>query len=583
MRFTAALLPLAALGSVSDPCARLCQLDGPIICNDGSYNKNGVCHRYLFRGDPSLNDYCYHTSATASTCPSSGKPVKFGDAQRLVALKEGQRRDAVPLTTTTTTAAPPALRIDVLPQGGFRPAQRAVSTTTTTTSTSTTPRMEEDYQEAVATVHPFFAEMEQLMLEFGLTEEEALEDMMARDALNRMDELPRPEPFIPFRPAPPTQPAVDIPHIGTTQSPADMIIQPLHRRLVALKAETSARVTQNGYIGYASVDAERDTALIDSLTFLNGPVGSFLGESIYVKFKGEPGYGPGQTKEWMAEITRQIFSPDSGFFVLSDAAPLYYKINPRGLTRPRAREIYRAVGRFLGLSLLRNHPLGVNLPLMFFAKLVDHQLTLDEVSVEEHQLVESMRFILTLPADDLEDYPITIDGVDIIPTMQNRAELVVRKVNSLITPDVIEMFNLIKQGFNEVVPTARAGAIFRPAELKSLILGNPDIDIDDFFANSDIRFSNKSQLQWFRDILNGFTQEQRRKFLRFATNLTQTPVGGFARIEPKINISGGFSDAAGKMPRVYLCSHAMFIPDYKNEDEMREKLLLAIESGTGWK
>lgn len=105
MRYTVALFPLAGMGSVSDPCNRLCQLDGPLICTDGSYQKNGVCHRYLFRGDPSLDDYCYHTSETASTCPSTGNPVRVADAERFIASRAEPNGERVHSTTIAPSAS----------------------------------------------------------------------------------------------------------------------------------------------------------------------------------------------------------------------------------------------------------------------------------------------------------------------------------------------------------------------------------------------------------------------------------------------------------------------------------------------
>ena len=74
----------SASSSGIDPCTALCQRDGPAICTGGSWNKNGICHAYLFRGDPARGDYCYHTGLTAATCPSSGTPVRIADAVRLL-------------------------------------------------------------------------------------------------------------------------------------------------------------------------------------------------------------------------------------------------------------------------------------------------------------------------------------------------------------------------------------------------------------------------------------------------------------------------------------------------------------------
>ncbi len=518
MRYAVCALPIAVL---ADPCSLLCERDGPLICNDGSYNKNGVCHRYLFRGDPSLNDYCYHTKGTAAQCPSSGKPVKVADAERLLALMPGRIQEALPPI------------IDVPPVDGDRLRHQQPRASTTTSTTTTKPKVPQT---------------------------------------PRMERVP---------------PSVDmpqIPGIQTTPSPDELVALPLDSRMEALRNEVLKRLNSGEPLGTPRlISTLREQTLINSLEFLNGPIKPFTSDTIPIEFTGEPGNGPGMTKEWISELTRQLFTPESGFFVLSDAAPLYYRINPEGLSRPRAREIYRAAGRFLALSLIRNHPIGVNLPIMFFGKLLDQQLTLDDVSSEEQQLVESMRFILSLPEEELVDYPITIDGVDIVPTTQNREKLVLRKVNSLITPDLVPMFDLIKQGFNEAIPTTRLSAGFKPAEVKALILGSPDIDIDDLFAHANIRINDKSQLKMFRNVLTGFTQEQRRKFLRFATNLSQTPIGGFARIQPKLEIDGGHKEIPDKLPRVFLCGNSMLLPDYENETEMRQMIILAIEGGTGWK
>jgi hypothetical protein len=87
MRFpTLSLLIGCAIGAVVDPCTQLCKRDGPAICTGGSWNRNGNCHAYVFRGDPAGSDYCYHTSATAAICPAGGTKVKVTDVPRLLSL-----------------------------------------------------------------------------------------------------------------------------------------------------------------------------------------------------------------------------------------------------------------------------------------------------------------------------------------------------------------------------------------------------------------------------------------------------------------------------------------------------------------
>jgi hypothetical protein len=93
----------SASSSGMDPCTALCQRDGPAICTGGSWNKNGICHAYLFRGDPARGDYFYHTGLTAATCPSSGTPVRIADAVRLLGGSAPSQDIVVPGPTTTTT------------------------------------------------------------------------------------------------------------------------------------------------------------------------------------------------------------------------------------------------------------------------------------------------------------------------------------------------------------------------------------------------------------------------------------------------------------------------------------------------
>ena len=86
-----------------DPCTALCNRDGPSICTGGSWTKGGgICHAYLYRGDSSRGDYCYHTGRTAATCPASGAPVRASDVARLLGGVVAVQTTVAPVTTTST-------------------------------------------------------------------------------------------------------------------------------------------------------------------------------------------------------------------------------------------------------------------------------------------------------------------------------------------------------------------------------------------------------------------------------------------------------------------------------------------------
>jgi hypothetical protein len=334
----------------------------------------------------------------------------------------------------------------------------------------------------------------------------------------------------------------------------------------------------------AEFQVNRDHALVESLTFLNGPVAQFASR-LYASFRNEPGYGIGMTKDWMNELTKQIFGPERGLFTMTTDVPNYYKINPRGMALPQARDnydIYLAIGRFLALSILRNQPLGVNLPVYFYARMLDQSLTLADMRPEEPLFANSMDYLLSLETDgELAPYPITIDGIDYPVTLANRAELIRRKVNSFVTLEERPAFALIRQGFDEVFP--RNPKPFTAAEFKQLILGNTQVDIDDLMRNARMELQSE-QRQMLHRVLQSFTAEQKKGFLRFVTNLNQAPVGGFALVNPPVWLRTNYypKPEDHKLPRVLLCHNLIDLPVYLNEAEMKERLLHAMEIGHGW-
>jgi hypothetical protein len=81
----------------NDPCADLCLREGRAVCSNGSWTKaDGSCQAYVFRTSARDDDYCYHVTETAGTCPGNALSVKAVDATRL--LLQGFAPD----TTTST-------------------------------------------------------------------------------------------------------------------------------------------------------------------------------------------------------------------------------------------------------------------------------------------------------------------------------------------------------------------------------------------------------------------------------------------------------------------------------------------------
>lgn len=128
--------------------------------------------------------------------------------------------------------------------------------------------------------------------------------------------------------------------------------------------------------------------------------------------------------------------------------------------------------------------------------------------------------------------------------------------------------------------------MFTAEELELMISGLPDIDIDDLKQNTTYHNYNKDSpvIQWFWKCLRNFDKNQRAGFLQFLTGTSKVPLEGFSKLKgiggsvQKFSIHKAFDNK--KLPTSHTCMNQLDLPDYCSEEELRTKLLIAIEYGS---
>ena len=496
-----------AHSSQADPCSVLCKMDGSTICSGGSWSKNGICHAYFLRGDPSLFDHCYHTSRTKESCPSSGTPVKVADAQRIIERLQAARGGNAGVQTTTS-------RVPLTSSTSTSPT--STSTTIFRSSTSTTTRSVSKYT-----------------------------------------------------------------NTGMTANTGESV----EARVVALRRALPCTDARLG----AYLEAPADNAFLMSyqsiLATVNFDALRFPESHLFAKLPNEEMYGPAAKREFVRSVFSQIFNPVSGFFLSNDEVPQYMRINPAGRQQPNYQNIYRAIGRYLSLAITLNQAVGVSLPVYFFSYILGKgQLDLDDIRQDEPMLAQTLGYLLTCPASELEFMPLMVGaGETVVATDATRQYVVNQKLNSLIGSH--ELMTFISQGFREVIPLDILQRFLSPIDLKNLILGTPELDVEDLIRNitwgiyEGISVFNPEFRPRVERVLRTLSQEQLGEFLRFATNLRTVPFGGFGQLNPNISI---FSERPGmSLPRVYQCYNWVFIPVYSSDSVLRGKLLMALY-GSNW-
>jgi E3 ubiquitin-protein ligase HUWE1 len=123
-------------------------------------------------------------------------------------------------------------------------------------------------------------------------------------------------------------------------------------------------------------------------------------------------------------------------------------------------------------------------------------------------------------------------GRHVVVTEQNKADYVRRVTTHRLTNAIRAQLAACVRGFREVLPPALL-SLFDEAELALLISGLPDIDPEDWRANSVYEGYSEasSQITWFWRAVRAFSREERAKLLQFVTGSAKVPMGGFARLE----------------------------------------------------
>ena len=130
-----------------------------------------------------------------------------------------------------------------------------------------------------------------------------------------------------------------------------------------------------------------------------------------------------------------------------------------------------------------------------------------------------------------------------------------------------------RRGFSDVLPTHHLRA-FAPEELDLLFNGSRDqwdrepvmeaLKFDHGFTRSSRAIS------YLLDTMCEFTDAERRQFLKFVTGSPRLPVGGLARLVPRLTIvqkrpEGGTSPDA-YLPSVMTCANYLKLPDYSSKE-----------------
>ncbi|RMZ91622.1 hypothetical protein DV736_g1142, partial [Chaetothyriales sp. CBS 134916] len=321
-----------------------------------------------------------------------------------------------------------------------------------------------------------------------------------------------------------------------------------------------------------------------------------------IRFNGEEGVDAGGvTREWFQVLARGIFNPNWALWepVAADKTTFH----PSKLSWVNGEHLYyfKFVGRIIGKALHEGRVLDCHFSRAVYKRMLGKQPSLKDLESMDLDYLKSLQWILENDITDsiMEDFSVTEEQfgeskiIDLIPngrnvgvTEENKHDYVQKIVQYRLFDSVKEQMDEFVKGFHDIIP-ADLIAIFDEQELELLISGLPEIDVDDWKANTEYHNynANSPQVTWFWRIVRAMSNEERAKLLQFITGTSKVPLNGFKDLEgmqgtTKFSIHRDPSQ--NRLPTSHTCFNQLDLPAYDNQETLKTNLMTAINLGADY-
>lgn len=314
--------------------------------------------------------------------------------------------------------------------------------------------------------------------------------------------------------------------------------------------------------------------------------------------------GGGVFREFIINLLETSFDPTRGFFVLTSDGFLYPNPNIEFLVH-NYEEHYFFLGRLLGKAIQCKILSSLKFAMFFLQKIlisksvsmdtrldVDYLVSLDSqiyknlLYLKDSERIEDLELNFAINTADFGETKLTElkpGGADIYVNDDNKIEYIHLvadfKLNKQINRQVISFRN----GLSNIIDLELL-RLFNFNEFQYLVSGSDEvIDVNDWknytvYAGA---YSTQSPVIInFWKVVTSFSDEQRRKLLKFVTSRSRTPLFGFKNLIPNFAIHSSGSEM--RLPTASTCMNLLKLPPIEDFELLKDKLLCAIESDSGF-
>uniref|UniRef100_A0A8C4E1N6 E3 ubiquitin-protein ligase n=1 Tax=Dicentrarchus labrax TaxID=13489 RepID=A0A8C4E1N6_DICLA len=328
-----------------------------------------------------------------------------------------------------------------------------------------------------------------------------------------------------------------------------------------------------------------------------------LRRRLWIIFPGEEGldYG-GVAREWFFLLSHEVLNPMYCLFEYAGKDNYCLQINPASYINPDHLKYFKFIGRFIAMALFHGKFIDTGFSLPFYKRILNKPLALKDLESIDPEFYNSLMWIKDNDIEEcglemffsvdkeilgeISTHELKPGGGDIQVTEENKEEYIRLVAEWRLSRGVEEQTQAFFEGFNEVLPQQYL-QYFDAKELEVMLCGMQEIDLADWQRNTIYRHYARSskQIMWFWQFIKEMDNEKRMRLLQFVTGTCRLPVGGFADLMGSNGPQKFCIEKVGKenwLPRSHTCFNRLDLPPYKSYEQMKEKLMFAIEETEGF-
>ena len=372
-----------------------------------------------------------------------------------------------------------------------------------------------------------------------------------------------------------------------------------------------------GFNAPRHIHVQRGHLLEDGFRELSNMTSTGWKRQMRIAFHNEHGIaeagidGGGLFKDFMGDIAREAFAPGRGLFCETDSHELYPNPASAADAGPDHLAYFAFLGRVVGKAMYEDVLVDLPFAKFFLTKLVGRRANdLDDLPSLDGALYRSLKFVQRYTGD-VRDLSLTFtasragvegDDVDLLPnganvavTNENRLRYIHLVAHLRLNVALAQQSSAFLRGMSDVVDPLWL-RMFDERELQVLIAGadgdSGSVDVADWQRNTVYGggyHEGHEVIKAFWQVVSGFSADERKALLKFATACSRAPVLGFGSLEPKFCIHRTASspgdhlgNGVERLPSASTCMNLLKLPPYRDQETLKQKVLYAAMSGAGF-